>query len=130
MRLNDIFVIADYGVATGYVAVYILEVLIKEIRDFSPKLPIAIYLNDLPENHHEIAIKTITNGLNEHLDPSINNNIFLYVAGKDYTKQVFPDGFVDFGFSSMAATTLPESAGDLTNSYFVSTPKVLATETG
>jgi hypothetical protein len=100
------------------------------VRDFSPKLPIAIYLNDLPENHHEIAIKTISNGFNENLDASMNHNIFLYVAGKDYTKQIFPEGFVDFGFSSMAATTLPESAGDLTNSYFVSTPKVLATETG
>lgn len=130
MRLNETFVIADYGVATGFASIEALCTLIQGIREFSPKLPIAIYLNDLPENHHEIAIKTIEKGLNDHLPESLNHDIFLYVAGKDFTKQVFPEGFVDFGFSAMAATTLPQAAGELTNSYFVSSPKVLATEAG
>jgi len=45
-----------------------------------------IYLNDLPSNHHEVALTTVTEGLYSMLSPSSMADIFIYIAGKDFTK--------------------------------------------
>jgi SAM dependent carboxyl methyltransferase len=132
-QIDKPFVVAEYGCATGYSSIETLSTIIKEVKMFNEKLHITIYLNDLPENHHTIAIKTVSAGLfgkDSTLSESERANVFIYVAGHDFTKPVFPKQFVDFGFSNMAANTLSNSPSPLTNCYFFASDKVVATEGG
>jgi hypothetical protein len=46
--LNEPFVIAEFGVATGYSSIQTLCTIIETVRELNPELPITIYLNDLP----------------------------------------------------------------------------------
>ncbi len=46
--LNEPFVVAEYGVATGYSSIQTLSTIIETVRELNPELPITIYLNDLP----------------------------------------------------------------------------------
>jgi len=62
-RIEDPFVIAEYGVATGYASIQTLCTVIELVKNLSPSLPINIFLNDLPSNHHEIAYNTVWSGL-------------------------------------------------------------------
>lgn len=136
-RFQDVerpFVVAEFGCATGFSSIESLATIIKTVKLISPKLPILIYLNDLPSNHHEIAINTVTNGLfgeqSGMMKPKCREGVYIYIAGKDFTKKVFPEGYVDFGFSNMAAATLPNFPSNLTNCYFMSTDKVVSTTDG
>ena len=83
--INEPFVVAEFGVATGYSSIQTLCTIIKTVREFNPELPITIYLNDLLQNHHEIALSTISEGLKEKLEGSIMSKVFLYIAAKDFT---------------------------------------------
>ena len=65
-RLEDItrpFVVAEFGCATGFTSIETLTEIIRSVKIINLKMPITIYLNDLPSNHHEIAIKTVNEGL-------------------------------------------------------------------
>jgi hypothetical protein len=50
------FVIAEYGCATGAASVIPLKAIITAVRKISPEMPIQVFLNDLPENHHSLVI--------------------------------------------------------------------------
>jgi hypothetical protein len=43
-------------------------------------MPIQVFLNDLPENHHSVAINAVSEGLTPLFD-----DIYIMVAGKDFT---------------------------------------------
>jgi hypothetical protein len=88
-RFDDIknpFVIAEYGCATGFGSIKTFATLIKSIKTVNPKMPITIYLNDLPSNHHEIAINTVTEGLTNALEPALLSDFYLFIAAKDFTQ--------------------------------------------
>lgn len=124
---------AEYGCATGVTSIAFLTLIIKAVRQENEEMQILIYLNDIVENHHAIAIKTVRNGLFDDastLSPSEKKDVFIYVAGADFTKPVFPRAYVDFAFSSMAMCSLPWSPSPLTNAGFFGSKEVLATEDG
>ena len=84
-------------------------------------MPIQIFLNDLPENHHSLAITAVSEGLSPLFD-----DIYIMVAGKDFTEQVFPAGTVDFAFSNMTLMILPIPPTPRTdNVFFLATPDKL-----
>jgi hypothetical protein len=87
-------------------------------------MPIVIYLNDLPSNHHEVALTTVTDGL---LKQNSLNEVHIYIAGKDFTKSVFPPSFLDFAFSYMALSTLFTIPAPWPNCYFQGSPANLST---
>lgn len=120
------FVIAEFGCATGAASVLPLRTIIKAVRQFSPEMPIQIFLNDLPENHHSLAIAAVTDGLTPEFD-----DIFIMVAGKDFTEQVFPSGTIDLAFSNMTLMILPLPPSPRTdNVFFLATPEKLQSEQG
>ena len=82
-RFDDIdtpFVIAEYGCATGAASVIPLKAIIAAVRQISPEMPIQVFLNDLPENHHSLVIQTVSDGLSMLFD-----DVYIMVAGKDFT---------------------------------------------
>ena len=74
------FVIAEFGCATGAASVIPLKAIISAVRKIAPEMPIQVFLNDLPENHHSLAISTVTEGLSPLFD-----DVYIMVAGKDFT---------------------------------------------
>jgi hypothetical protein len=88
---------------------------------------IVIYLNDLPSIHHEVALNTITDGL---LKQNSLNEVYIYIAGKDFTKSVFPQSFLDFAFSNMAVSTLFSIPAPWPNCYFQGSSANLSTPSG
>jgi hypothetical protein len=119
------FTIAEFGCATGVSSAAPLAVIIEEVRKIQPDMPITVYLNDMPDNHHGLAISTVTKGLAQYKD------IFLYVAGHDFSTQVFPSNHIDFAFSNMTANILAEAPVPLENNlFFFAAPETLATEWG
>jgi len=120
------FVIAEFGCATGAASVLPLKAIIQAVRDLAPEMPIQIFLNDLPENHHSLAIAAVTDGLTPLFD-----DIFIMVAGKDFTEQVFPSGTIDFAFSNMTLMILPLPPSPRTdNVFFLATPEKLQSNQG
>ena len=106
LDIKSPFTVAEYGCATGQASIGNLVAIIRTVRAVNASMPIMIYLNDMPKNHHEIAINTVTEGLfgaESQLEESLRENIHLYVVGKDFTKTMFPVEYVDFGYSNMAA---------------------------
>jgi hypothetical protein len=82
-RFEDIdmpFVIAEFGCATGAASVLPLKAIIQAVRKIQPAMPIQIFLNDLPENHHSLAIAAVTEGL-----IPLFEDVYIMVAGKDFT---------------------------------------------
>lgn len=73
------FIIAEYGCATGAASVLPLIAIIDAVRRIQPEMMIQVMLNDLPENHHSLAIAAVTEGLSAYED------VFIMVAGKDFT---------------------------------------------
>jgi hypothetical protein len=58
-RFEDIdtpFVIAEFGCATGAASIIPLKAIISAVRKIQPEMPIQVFLNDLPENHHSLVI--------------------------------------------------------------------------
>ena len=90
-------------------------------------MPIVIYLNDLPSNHHEVALNTVTEGL---LKEQSFNQVYIYIAGKDFTKSVFPPSFLDLAFSNMALSTLFSIPAPWPNCYFQGSSTNLSTPQG
>lgn len=120
------FVIAEFGCATGAASVLPLKVIIQAVRKIQPEMPIQVFLNDLPENHHSLAIAAVTEGLTPLFE-----DVYIMVAGKDFTEQVFPSGTVDFAFSNMTLMILPLPPTPRTdNVFFLSTPEKRASEQG
>lgn len=128
-RFEDIdlpFVIAEFGCATGAASVLPLKTIITAVRKIQPEMPIQVFLNDLPENHHSLAIAAVTEGLTPLFD-----DVFIMVAGKDFTEQVFPAGTIDLAFSNMTLMILPQAPTPRTdNVFFLATPEKLASEQG
>ena len=115
------FVIAEFGCATGAASVLPLKVIIQAVRKLSPRMPIQVFLNDLPENHHSLAIAAVTEGLTPLFE-----DVFIMVAGKDFTEQVFPAGTVDMAYSNMTLMILPQPPTPRTdNVFFLATPDKL-----
>jgi hypothetical protein len=123
-RISEPFVIADYGTATGFSSIETFQVILTTVRKINPALPIVIYLNDLPNNNHENALLTVLGGIKEF------EKVFVYIAGADFTKEVFPNEFVDICFSHMSLPTLPNHPSHHTNYCFFASDKILATEDG
>ena len=118
------FVIAEFGCATGAASVLPLKLIIQAVRKIQPEMPIQIFLNDLPENHHSLAIAAVTEGLQDLFE-----DVYIMVAGKDFTEQVFPAGTVDFAFSNMTLMILPLPPSPRTdNVFFLATPENLKSE--
>jgi hypothetical protein len=85
-----------------------------------------VFLNDLPENHHSLAIAAVTEGLTPLFE-----DIYIMVAGKDFTEQVFPSGTVDFAFSNMTLMILPLPPVPRKDSvFFFCTPENLESAIG
>jgi hypothetical protein len=115
------FVIAEFGCATGAASVLPLKMIIEAVRKISPDMPIQVFLNDLPENHHSLAIAAVTDGLADLFE-----DVFIMVAGKDFTEQVFPAGTIDLAFSNMTLMILPTAPTQRKdNVFFLSTPEKL-----
>ena len=87
------FCIADLGCANGLNSVPLLSSCIKLIRSINPAMPIVIYLNDLPENDFNLALKNVTNGLSEF--PKVHT---FCRPGSFYT-ELFPEDSLDLCFS-------------------------------
>ena len=120
------FVIAEFGCATGAASVLPLKKIISAVRKFSPEMPIQVFLNDLPENHHSLAIAAVTEGLSHLFE-----EVYIMVAGKDFTQQVFPAGTVDIAFSNMTLMILPLPPSPRTdNIFFLATPEKLNSDQG
>jgi len=85
-QVNQPFVVAEFGCSTGASSVETLDIIIKTVRSRSSQVPIIIYLNDLPDNHHALALQTVTDGLKP-----LPSNVFIYLAGCDFLQQVFPE---------------------------------------
>lgn len=107
------FVIAEFGCATGAASVIPLKAIITAVRKIQPEMPIQVFLNDLPENHHSLVISTVSEGLSPFFE-----DVFIMVAGKDFTQQVFPSGSVDFAFSNMTLMILPLPPTPRTDNIF------------
>lgn len=75
------FVIAEFGCATGAASVIPLKAIISAVRKIQPEMPIQVFLNDLPENHHSLAIAAVTEGLTPLFE-----DVYIMVAGKDFTE--------------------------------------------
>ena len=119
------FAIAEFGCATGASSTAPLITLIEEIRLLSPDMPISIYLNDMPDNHHQLAIKTVSNGLKKYKE------VYLYVSGQDFSTQVFATNTIDIAFSNLTAMILAEAPVPLENNmFFLATPETLETTWG
>ena len=73
------FIIAEFGCATGASSVLPLIAIIDAVRLIQPEMTIQVILNDLPENHHSMAIEAVSEGLVDYED------VFIMVAGKDFT---------------------------------------------
>lgn len=87
-------------------------------------MPIQVFLNDLPENHHSLAIAAVSDGITPLFD-----DVFIMVAGKDFTEQVFPANYIDMAFSNMTLMILPQAPTPRTdNIFFLSTPEKLQSE--
>lgn len=56
-----------------------LTALIEMIREQSATLPITVYLNDLPDNRYDIALKTITESMKQF------EGVHYYIAAKDFS---------------------------------------------
>ena len=83
-RFDDIdtpYVIAEFGCATGAASVLPLKAIISAVRKIQPEMPIQVFLNDLPENHHSLVIQTVSEGLTPLFE-----DVFIMVAGKDFTQ--------------------------------------------
>lgn len=120
------FTIAEFGCATGAASVLPLKLIIQAIRKLSPEMPVQIFLNDLPENHHSLAIAAVTEGLTPLFE-----DVFIMVAGKDFTEQVFPTGTIDLAFSFTTIMILPLAPTPRTdNVFFLSTAENLASDMG
>ena len=81
-RFEDVdqpFVVAEFGCATGAASVVPLRYIIEAVREIQPLMVFQIYLNDLPENHHSLAIQAVSKGLEQFSD------VYIMVAGKDFT---------------------------------------------
>jgi len=119
------FIIAEYGCATGAASVLPLKAIIDAVRRIQPEMIIQVMLNDLPENHHSLAIAAVTEGLSDYED------VFIMIAGKDFTQQVFPTNTIDFAFSNMTAHIIPKAPCERDeNVFFLATPEKLETEWG
>lgn len=75
------FVIAEFGCATGAASVLPLKAIIQAVRKINQEMPIQVFLNDLPENHHSLAINAVTEGL-----APLFEDVYIMVAGKDFTQ--------------------------------------------
>lgn len=50
------FTIAEFGCATGVSSTTPIATIIDEVRKIQPDMPVSVYLNDMPDNHHALAI--------------------------------------------------------------------------
>lgn len=91
------FIVAEFGCATGAASVLPLIAIIDAVRRIQPEMSIQIILNDLPENHHSLAIAAVSDGL------AMYDDIYIMVAGKDFTSQVFASNSIDLAYSNMTA---------------------------
>lgn len=69
-KVDEPFAVAEFGCSTGAASITTLSTIIKAVRTKNYKMPIIIYLNDLPSNHHELALQTVTEGLKKELTMS------------------------------------------------------------
>jgi SAM dependent carboxyl methyltransferase len=123
--LENPFIIAEYGCATGAASVLPLMAIIDAIRRINSEMSIQVILNDLPENHHSLAIETVSEGLTAY------ENVFIMVAGKDFTTQVFPSKTIDIGFSNMTAHIIPKAPCPRDdNVFFLISEEIKETEVG
>jgi len=88
-------------------------------------MPVQVYLNDLPENHHSLALQTVYDGLLQYED------VYIMVAGKDFTFQVFPNSTIDIAYSNMTIMILPSPPTPRSdNVLFLATPEKMKTDEG
>lgn len=70
-------------------------------------------------------MSAVSKGLESYED------IYIMVAGKDFSYQVFPNNTLDLAYSNMTVMILPEAPSPRTdNLFFFSTPEKLASEEG
>jgi len=82
-------------------------------------------LNDLPENNHSEAVKNVSEGLKKY------ENVFIYLAAYDFSKQIFPNNYVDIAFSNMTVHIINSSPGPREpNVFFYATEEAIATDWG
>jgi hypothetical protein len=119
------FIIAEFGCATGAASVLPLVAIIDAVRRIQPEMIIQVMLNDLPENHHSLAIAAVSEGLSHYED------VFIMIAGKDFTQQVFPSNTIDIGYSNMTAHIIPKAPCTRDeNVFFLATPDKIQTDWG
>jgi hypothetical protein len=66
-KVDEPFAVAEFGCSTGAASITTLLTVITAVRTKNSKMPIIIYLNDLPSNHHELALQTVTEGLKKEI---------------------------------------------------------------
>lgn len=96
MDITQPFVIADFGTADGMNSVKLFKAIIEQVRDYSPEMPIIIYLNDLPFTDLTKSSVNVQENLKEFKD------LFVYANAKSFYDSIFPPNTIDFLISNLA----------------------------
>ena len=100
---SDAFIICDLGCSMGLSSVQFLKAVLTEIKKINPALPIEVYLEDTPFNDFDLALKTVTAGLQEF------TGVKYQALPKSFYEKLFENSSVDLFFSSYALHWLPEA---------------------
>ena len=93
-------VVVDYGSATGRNSAKPVRTIVDTVRRRAANVPFVIYHNDQPANDFSSLFGWLA-GPHSYLH-DIDGG-FAYASGKSFYEQLFPDEYVDIGWSANAA---------------------------
>jgi hypothetical protein len=93
-------VVVDYGSATGRNSAAPLRTIVDNVRRRAPSVPLTIYHNDQPANDFSSLFAWLEgpSGYLREVD-----GVFTYASGRSFYQRLFPDEYVDLGWSANAA---------------------------
>jgi len=93
-------VVADYGSATGRNSAAPMRTVVDIIRQRAASLPMAVFHNDQPANDFSSLFGWLAGPIG-YLQGV--EGVFVYASGRSFYEQLFPDEYVDIGWSANAA---------------------------
>jgi hypothetical protein len=109
-------VIADYGASEGRNSLIPLSLAIRVLRKrVGPSRPICVVHTDLPANDFRSLFATIEGEPESYAGDAC---VFPSAIGRSFYAALFPNSFVDLGWSSYAAQWLSRSPGPAPNDIF------------
>lgn len=98
--LNQVCVIADYGVAGGRNSIEPMLTAITLLRQRATRpFPITVVHTDIPTNDFDPLFQLLASPSSYLAN---TENVFAYVAGKSFYEQIFPDDRVALGWNAIA----------------------------